>query len=423
MNCETVIVVGAGAAGMMAAISAARSGAQVVLMEPNEKVGRKLYITGKGRCNVTNHCSPQELMAAVPRNGKFLYSAFSRFDAQAAMDFFEDLGVKLKVERGNRVFPVSDKAADIIDALFFELRRLGVELRRDRVTGLKLQDGQVVGVTTRNHPEGLAAGAVILATGGASYPRTGSTGDGYQLAGQAGHTIVPVRGSLVPLESRDPSCKQMQGLSLRNVEVRVKNRKGKVVYQEMGELLFTHFGLSGPLVLSASAHMNFDRDQYVAHIDLKPALDETKLDARLLRDFGERANQNFGNAVGGLVPQSMIPVVAARAGVPLETKVHDLRREQRRALLETLKDFTVPIAGPRPVEEAIITAGGVKVGEVNPKTMESKKAEGLYFAGELLDVDAYTGGFNLQIAWATGWAAGCAAAAELERPDQEKKDG
>lgn len=402
---------------MMAAISAARGGAQVVLVEPNEKVGRKLYITGKGRCNVTNHCSLEEMMASIPRNGKFLYSALSRFDAQATMDFFEDLGVKLKVERGNRVFPVSDKAADIIDALFFELRRLGVELRRDRVTGLKLQDGQVVGVTTQHSPQGLEAGCVILATGGASYPRTGSTGDGYRLAQQAGHEIVPVRGSLVPLESPDPCCKQMQGLSLRNVEVRVKNRKGKVVYQEMGEMLFTHFGLSGPLVLSASAHMNFQRDHYTLHIDLKPALDEGKLDARLVRDFTARANQNFGNALGGLLPQSMISVVAQRAGVPLETKVHDLRREQRRCLLETLKDFSVEVSGPRPVEEAIVTAGGVKVGEVDPKTMQSKKVQGLFFAGELLDVDAYTGGFNLQIAWATGWVAGQAVTEYLEKKD------
>lgn len=413
-----VVVVGAGAAGMMAAISAARRGAQVVLVEPNEKVGRKLYITGKGRCNVTNHCDLEALMAAIPRNGKFLYSALSRFGAQDAMAFFEALGVKLKVERGNRVFPVSDKAADIIDALFFELRRLGVELRRDRVTGLQVEDHRVVGVTTRQHPQGIPASWVIVATGGASYPRTGSTGDGYQLARQVGHQVVTPRGSLVPLESSDPCCPQMQGLALRNVVMRVKNKKGKVVYQEMGEMLFTHFGLSGPLVLSASAHMNFERDHYTVHIDLKPALDEGKLDTRLVRDLTERANQNMGNALGGLLPQSMIPVVARRAGISLDTKAHDLRKEQRRSLLETMKNFTVDISGPRPVEEAIVTAGGVKVGEVDPKTMSSKKVEGLSFAGEVLDVDAYTGGFNLQIAWATGWVAGEAAAEQ-----QEKKDG
>ena len=417
MKTEKIIVVGAGAAGMMAAISAARQGAQVLLLEPNEKVGRKLYITGKGRCNVTNHCALEELMAAIPRNGKFLYSALSRFDAQAAMDFFEGLGVKLKVERGNRVFPASDRAADIIDALFFELRRQGVELRQDRVTGLQIRDGAVVGVTTRNSSQGIEAAQVIVATGGASYPRTGSTGDGYRLAEQAGHQVVPIRGSLVPLESPDPCCAQMQGLALRNVALRVKNRKGKVIYQEQGEMLFTHFGLSGPLVLSASAHMNFQRDSYTLHIDLKPALDEGKLDARLVRDFTERANQNMGNALGGLLPQSMIPVVAGRAGIPLDTKAHDLRKEQRRSLLETMKNFTVEVSGPRPVEEAIVTAGGVKVGEIDPKTMQSKKVQGLYFAGEVLDVDAYTGGFNLQIAWSTGWAAGQAAAEVYQEKD------
>ena len=419
LNKEKIIVVGAGAAGMMAAISAARQGAQVLLLEPNEKVGRKLYITGKGRCNVTNHCALEEMMASIPRNGKFLYSALSRFDPQATMDFFQALGVALKVERGNRVFPVSDRAADIIDALFFELRRQGVELRRDRVTGLQIREGAVMGVTTRACPQGIPAAWVIVATGGASYPRTGSTGDGYDLARQAGHEVVPIRGSLVPLESPDPCCGQMQGLALRNVELRVRNRKGKVVYQELGEMLFTHFGVSGPLVLSASAHMNFQRDSYTLHIDLKPALDEGKLDARLVRDFTDRANQNMGNALGGLLPQSMIPVVARRAGVSLDTKAHDLRREQRRALLETMKNFTLEVSGPRPVEEAIVTAGGVKVGEVDPKTMASKKVRGLSFAGEVLDVDAYTGGFNLQIAWATGWVAGQAAAEQSEKKDDE----
>jgi predicted Rossmann fold flavoprotein len=253
--------------------------------------------------------------------------------------------------------------------------------------------------------------AVILATGGASYPRTGSTGDGYGLAQSAGHNIVPPRGSLVPLESDDPDCKRLQGLSLRNVELKIKNQKNKLVYREQGEMLFTHFGLSGPMVLSASAHLNFDKDRYTAHIDLKPALDEQKLDARLLRDFESRANQDLANALGALVPRSMIPVMVDRTGVPGDTKVHDIRKEQRRKLLETLKDFSVEISGPRPVEEAIITAGGVKVGQVDPKTMESKLAPGLYFAGEVLDVDAYTGGFNLQIAWATGYAAGQAVGA------------
>ena len=405
-----VVVAGGGAAGMMAVITAARAGADVVLLEPNEKVGRKLYITGKGRCNVTNHCDLENLMAAIPRNGKFLYSAFSRFGPADTMAFFEGLGVKLKTERGNRVFPVSDQAADIVDALFFELRRQGVEIRRDRVTGLSARDGRLTGIETENGGELSGCEAFILATGGASYPRTGSTGDGYGLARSVGHMIKPIRGSLVPLESDDPCCGALQGLSLRNVELNVKNEKGKTVFREQGELLFTHFGLSGPLVLSASAHMDISKHSYTAHIDLKPALDEQKLDARLLRDFESRANQDYANALGGLVPRSMIPVLAERTSIPGDTKVHDIRKEQRRRLLETLKDFSVALSGTRPVEEAVITSGGVAVGEVDPKTMESKKVRGLYFAGELLDVDAYTGGFNLQIAWATGYAAGLAAA-------------
>ncbi len=411
MRTNKVVVAGGGAAGMMAAITAARAGAEVLVLEPNEKVGRKLYITGKGRCNVTNHCGRDQLMAAVPRNGKFLYSAFDRFGPADTMAFFEGLGVKLKTERGNRVFPVSDRAADIVDALFFELRRLGVEVRRDRASGLAVRDGRLAAVDTERGGRVDECKVLILATGGASYPRTGSTGDGYALARWAGHTIVPIRGSLVPLESEDPCCAKLQGLSLRNVELRVKNERGKTVFREQGELLFTHFGLSGPLVLSASAHMDFTRSQYTTHIDLKPALEEGKLDARLLRDFGERSNQDYANALRGLAPRSMVPVLVERTGIPADIKVRDIRREQRRRLLETLKDFTIGLSGPRPVEEAVVTSGGVAVGEVDPKTMESKKARGLFIAGELLDVDGYTGGFNLQIAWSTGYAAGLAAAA------------
>ena len=407
---EQIVVAGGGAAGMMAAITAARTGGSVLLLEPNEKVGRKLYITGKGRCNVTNQCDLAGLMASIPRNGKFLYSALSRFGPADTMAFFERLGVPLKTERGNRVFPRSDKAADIVDALFFELRRQGVTLRRDRVTGLTAEEGRLVNVITENSGTLKNCRALILATGGASYPRTGSTGDGYRLAELAGHTVKPIRGSLVPLESDDPCCPRLQGLSLRNVGLRMRDQKGRTVFQEQGELLFTHFGLSGPLVLSASAHMDFDRSRYTAHIDLKPALDEQKLDARLLRDFGERANQDYGNVLCGLVPRSMAPVLAERTGIPSDIKVHDIRKGQRRALLEALKDFAIPVTGARPVEEAVVTAGGVAVGEVDPKTMESKKAAGLYFAGELRDVDGYTGGFNLQIAWSTGYAAGLAAA-------------
>ena len=408
---DRIVIAGGGAAGMMAAIAAAEAGAAVTLVEPNEKMGRKLYITGKGRCNLTNNCGRDAFFASVPRNGKFLYSAYSRFTPQDTMAFFEALGVPLKTERGDRVFPISDRAADIVDALFFRLRRLGVELLQERVTGLEIADGRIAGVRTGHGI--LNAAAVILATGGASYPRTGSTGDGYRLAEQAGHTVIPIRPSLVPLESSDNCCGRMQGLSLRNVELWVKDGRGKTVYREQGELLFTHFGLSGPLVLSASAHMDFSQNAYTAHIDLKSALDEEKLDARLLRDFELKANQNYSTVLGGLVPQSMVPVLAQRTGIPLTLKVRDLRREQRRCLLETLKDFAVPLSGPRPIDEAIITSGGVKTAQVDPRTMESKLVRGLYFAGEVLDVDAYTGGFNLQIAWSTGRAAGAAAARSL----------
>lgn len=390
---------------MMAAITAARLGGDVCLIERNPKVGRKLYITGKGRCNVTNHCAVPEVLAAVPRNGRFLYSAMSRTTPEDVEQFFQHLGVPLKVERGNRVFPASDRAADIIDALFLELRRLRVPIVNGRVEGLEVRDGAVTGVRVNG---GVLSGqAVILATGGASYPATGSTGDGYRFAAQAGHTVVPPRPSLVPLESDDPACGQMQGLSLKNVLLTVKNQKGKIVYQEQGELLFTHFGLSGPLILSASAHMReFEKNSYRCVIDLKPALDEATLDARLVRELTANANRDLSNLLGTLVPRLMIPVLLERTAIPADRKAHDLTKGERRRILETLKQFSIPVRGPRPIEDAIVTAGGVKTGEVDPRTMASKKVAGLYFAGELLDVDAYTGGFNLQIAWATGRAAG-----------------
>ena len=386
---------------MMAAITAARLGAAVTLVERNQKVGRKLYITGKGRCNVTNHCSPEEVRAAIPRNGKFLYSALEHTSPAWVEEFFESLGVSLKVERGNRVFPASDKAADIIDALFFELKRLKVSVIQGRAVRI---DGQTVEL---ERGDSLPCKAVVLATGGLSYPATGSTGDGHRMVSELGHTIVDPRPSLVPLESPDPFCGQMQGLSLKNVVLTVKNQKKKTVFQEQGELLFTHFGLSGPLVLSASAHMrDFDREQYTCAIDLKPALDEPTLDARLVRELSAGANKDMDNLMGALAPRLLVPVLLERADIPGNKKAHDLTRGERRRLLELFKNFTVAVSGPRPVEEAIITAGGVKVSEVDPKTMQSKKVPGLFFAGELLDVDAYTGGFNLQIAWATGRAAG-----------------
>lgn len=424
MKWPDIVVVGGGAAGMMAAICAARQGAAVTLIERNQKVGRKLYITGKGRCNVTNHCSPEEVRAATPRNEKFLYSALEHTPPAWVEEFFEALGVPLKVERGNRVFPASDKSADIIDALFFELKRLKISVVNDRVSDICLRDGGVCAVEMGEGKAltGFPCKAVILATGGLSYPATGSTGDGHRLAEELGHTVIDIKPSLVPLESPDPFCAQMQGLALKNVTLTVKNSKKKTVFQEQGELLFTHFGLSGPLVLSASAHMrDFHRDQYTCAIDLKPALDEATLDARLVRELSAGANKDMDNLLGALAPRLLVPVLLERAAIPGDRKAHDLTRQERRRLLELFKCFPVAVSGPRPIDEAIITSGGVKVSEVDPKTMMSKKVPGLFFAGELLDVDAYTGGFNLQIAWATGRAAGEGAAAYLGESDESKQ--
>lgn len=408
MTNSPVVVIGGGAAGMMAALSARRAGARVILVEPNEKLGRKLYITGKGRCNLTNNTTPEGVLRHVPRNGRFLYSAVTRFPPAAVMEYFETLGVPLKTERGGRVFPCSDRAADVIDALFFALKKAGVSLLRDRATALEIQEGRVTGVVLEGQT--LAAGAVILATGGLSYPATGSTGDGYRLAQEAGHTIVEPRPSLVPLEEAGDTCARMQGLSLKNVTLTLKNQKKKAVFQEQGEMLFTHFGLSGPLVLSASAHANWAKDTYTAVIDLKPALDEEKLEARILRDVAQAPNKAFHNFLEGLLPRLLIPVAGERAQIPADLPVNAMTRAQRRRLMEVMKHFAIPIAGPRPIKEAIITAGGVKTGEVDPGSMMSKKTAGLFLAGELLDVDAYTGGFNLQIAWCTGRAAGEGAA-------------
>ena len=408
MTNSPVVVIGGGAAGMMAALSARRAGARVILVEPNEKLGRKLYITGKGRCNLTNNTPPEGVLRHVPRNGRFLYSAVTRFPPAAVMEYFETLGVPLKTERGGRVFPCSDRAADVIDALFFALKKAGVTLLRDRATALEIQEGRVTGVVLEGQT--LAAGAVILATGGLSYPATGSTGDGYRLAQEAGHTIVEPRPSLVPLEEAGDTCARMQGLSLKNVTLTLKNQKKKAVFQEQGEMLFTHFGLSGPLVLSASAHANWAKDTYTAVIDLKPALDEEKLEARILRDVAQAPNKAFHNFLEGLLPRLLIPVAGERAQIPADLPVNAMTRAQRRRLMEVMKHFAIPIAGPRPIKEAIITAGGVKTGEVDPGSRMSKKTAGLFLAGELLDVDAYTGGFNLQIAGCTGRAAGEGAA-------------
>lgn len=402
-----ILVVGGGAAGMMAAGTAASLGKRVLLLEQNDRLGKKLYITGKGRCNVTNCCPAEEVLRNVPRNSRFLFSAMTAFPPERTMALLEELGCPLKVERGNRVFPASDRSASVLDALRAWLRRSGVELATARVQSVRTEQGAVCGVAADRGE--FDAQRVILCTGGCSYPLTGSTGDGYRMASALGHTIVEPRGSLVPLTEQGDFCRRMMGLSLRNVAVRLVNQKNKIEYEDFGELLFTHFGLSGPTILSASAHRK-PKDTYTIDIDLKPALDEKTLDERLLRDFEKYQNRDFENALTDLLPRTMIPVIVERTGIDPSEKVNSVTKQQRRALLEQLKHFKIAIAGARPVEEAIVTAGGVKVSEVNPKTMESKLVPGLYLAGELLDVDAYTGGFNLQIAWATGRAAGLAAA-------------
>ena len=399
------IVIGGGPAGMFAAITAAGQEKKVLLLEKNHRLGKKLLITGKGRCNVTNHCSGQEVLQNTPRNGRFLFSAMAAFPPEKTYAFFESHGCPLKVERGNRVFPVSDRSQSVLDCLQDELRRTHVAVREERVTEILTAEGRVTGVRTdRGSHE---AGWVILATGGVSYPATGSTGDGYRMAEALGHTIVPQEGSLVPLEAEE-DCKQMQGLSLRNVGVKLLGAKGKVLYQDFGELLFTHFGVSGPTVLSASCHMKGEGCRLL--LDLKPALDEAKLDARILRDLEMYQNRAMENALTDLLPRSMIPVVLRRLEIAPDMQANSLTKQKRRALVELLKAFPVEILGKRPVSEAIITSGGVKVSEINPKTMESKLVPGLYFAGEIIDCDAYTGGFNLQIAWATAYAAAGSAA-------------
>ena len=402
-----VIVIGGGAAGLMAAGTAAEHGACVTLFERNEKVGRKLFITGKGRCNVCNNCDIETVLQNVPVNPRFLYSALGGFSPADTMDFFEKHGVPLKTERGNRVFPVSDRSADVIDALFTWMRRVGVRIMQQPVDALAVTDGRLVGVCAggRTYP----ADRVIVATGGASYPQTGSTGDGYRFAKAVGHTIVPPNPSLVALVTPD-GCGELMGLSLRNVQVTVFE-DGKRLWSDFGEMLFTHFGLSGPLILSASAHMrHFSSKGYHIEINLKPALDEKTLDKRLLSDFDKHKNSDFINALDELLPRKLIPAVVRLSQIDPRAKVKSVTKAQRTALLHTLKHFTLAVSGKRPVAEAIVTTGGVSVREVSPKTMESKKIPGLYFAGEVLDVDAYTGGFNLQIAWSTGRLAGLSAA-------------
>lgn len=399
------IVIGGGPAGMLAAIIAAQHGQKVLLLERGNRLGKKLLITGKGRCNVTNDCDLREILKNVPRNGRFLYSALSAYSPEDVKNFFEDLGCPLKTERGNRVFPVTDRSSSILDALRQALSEAKVTVAYEkRVTDIMTQDGHVTGVAVGK--EKYNSDWVLLATGGMSYPSTGSTGDGYNLAQRLGHQIIPPEGSLVPLEA-EADCALMQGLSLRNVGVQLVDEDGKLLYSDFGELLFTHFGVSGPTVLSASAHLTDRKCKLL--IDLKPGLDETKLNDRILRDLQMYKNRSMENALTDLLPRSMIPVVLKRLEIDPTMQANALNKLKRRALVELLKNFPVQLSGKRPVEEAIITSGGVNVTQISPKTMESKLVNGLYFAGEVIDCDAYTGGFNLQIAWSTAFAAAMAA--------------
>ncbi|MCH5299034.1 MAG: NAD(P)/FAD-dependent oxidoreductase [Ruminococcus sp.] len=403
-----VVVVGGGAAGLMAAGFAAYYGADVIVLEKMPRVGRKLMITGKGRCNLANFCDVQTFMQNVPVNNRFLYSALNNFTPEDIVDFFEEKGLRTKVERGNRVFPISDKAVDVVDTLRCFVTDNGAKIVTATVEDILTENGAITGVKADGKV--YKADKVILATGGASYPRTGSTGDGYIFAEKSGHTIITPKPSLVPLESPDSDCKKMQGLSLKNVALKITDSNGKQVYSDFGEMLFTHFGISGPMVLSASCNMRDYSSGYTAHIDLKPALDFEQLDLRVQRDFKENINRAVSNSLSKLLPRKLIPVVLERWGTDPDKKCNSVTKEERKALVNIIKDLTIAISNPRPIEEAIITSGGVKVSEINPKTMESKLVCGLYFAGEIIDVDAYTGGFNLVIAWSTGKLAGESAA-------------
>ena len=404
-----ILIIGAGAAGSMAAILAAKNGHEVTVFEKNAKTGKKIYITGKGRCNITNAVENTELIKNTIRNPKFMYSAFSAFSSENVINFFENMGCPVKVERGNRAFPVSDHSSDVIKALDKAMENAGVKVRyntpveslvisekESKISGIKLRDGKIV--------EG---DKVIIATGGLSYQSTGSTGDGYEFGKQAGHTIKDLRPSLVALEIKEKFIKELQGLSLKNVKVSVKNGK-KIIFDELGEMLFTRDGVSGPLILSASSIAGdlFYKEGGSLSIDLKPALSEEELDARLLRDFTEFKAKALKNAFDKLLPKSLIPVFLGRTGIDIEKKAGGLTKQERSVIINLLKHFTLEVAGLKGYEEAVITKGGVAVNEINPKTMESKKIKGLYFAGEVLDVDALTGGFNLQIAWSTGYVAG-----------------
>lgn len=403
---KKVCIIGAGAAGLIAAGTAAQHSNDVYLFEKNNKLGRKILITGKGRCNVTNNCDLQTFMSNMTSNGKFLYSAFSTFSSKDLINFIESRGVPLKTERGNRVFPQSDKSIDIVNAFIKYLSENNVNIINKAVTDILIENDKVNAIRAGN--ETIECDSVIICTGGVSYPITGSTGDGYRFAHSAGHTIIAPKPSLVPLVIKEDWCRELQGLSLKNVSIKIVNKKtGKKIYDDFGEMLFTHFGVSGPLVLSASAHLKtIVKDQYKLIIDLKPALSMEQLDNRLQRDFNKYINKDFRNSINELLPRKIIPVIVKLSGIAPEQKVNSIRKEQRLKLAEIIKSLELNILDFRPIDEAIVTSGGVAVNEINPKTMESKLVKGLYFAGEVIDVDAYTGGFNLQIAFSTGYLAG-----------------
>ena len=404
---SNVIVVGGGAAGMMAAVFAARNGQNVQLLEKNEKLGKKLFITGKGRCNITNAADIEDLFTAVISNPKFLYSGFYSFTNQQVIDFFEELGVKTKIERGERVFPVSDHSSDVIAAFSRELKLLGVSVSlHTEVRELLCEQDKVCGVLLTNGKK-MKADAVIVATGGISYPSTGSTGDGYRFAKETGHRVTELLPSLVPMEVRQWYAKELQGLSLRNIEIRITDGKKKL-YEEFGEMLFTHYGVTGPVILSASSVVGktLRKKELTLHIDLKPALSEEQLDKRILREFDANHNKQYKNSIDSLFPAKLKPIMIELSGIEPEKKVNEITKEERQRLVHLIKDFTMTVTGLRSYNEAIITKGGVSVKEIDPGTMESKKMKGLYFAGEVLDLDAVTGGYNLQIAWSTGYLAG-----------------
>lgn len=405
---KNIVIIGGGAAGMMASVAAAGAGHQVHVYEKNEKLGKKIYITGKGRCNVTNACAVEELFQSVIHNPKFLYSSFYTFTNEAMMDFLKKCDCPVKVERGNRVFPVSDRSSDVIRALSDQMRKLGVTVHlQEEVDDILTEDGRVSAIRLKKGGRTVPADAVLIATGGLSYPSTGSTGDGYRFAGRLGHTVTELSPALVPFETKETVVKELQGLSLRNVRVQISKGQ-KVLYEDFGEMLFTHYGVSGPVLLSASGYVTkqLRQEPLQLSIDLKPALSEEQLDTRILRDFEEFKNKQYKNALAHLLPVKLIPVIVQCSGISPEKQVNGITREERRCLIQAVKHFTLTLTGLRDYKEAIITQGGIAVKEVNPQTMESRKVKNLYFAGEVLDLDAVTGGFNLQIAWSTGYLAG-----------------